>query len=164
MAAAPEPPDAPPGGLDAHLRMGPDGEIDLRFRCSTDALLIIAGVTGLSIAAMYSKETIKPVIENVCRSVFGACKLALGSLIIDVHCSTAKRVNELLDAYRCGELKRRFLQELGKVGGSVKDLKIKFEVEETLELNKSREQRYVSVYIGSMYSVNNIPLWVFFLL
>ena len=146
MAAAPEPPEVPPGGLDAHLRMGPDGEIDLRFRCSTGAL-IVAGVAGLSIVAMYNKETIKPVIENVCRSVFGACKLALGSLIIDVHCSTAKRVKELLDAYRCGELKRRFLQELRKIGGSVEDLKIKFEVEETLRLNKSREQRYVSVYV-----------------
>jgi hypothetical protein len=148
MAAPPEPAsEAPAVGLDLDLELERLG-IRLRFRCST-SVVVILGVTGVTLGAIFGKEKIKPIVESICNSVFGICKVTEGSILVDVDCFTVARVNELLDSYKCGNLKRRFLEELRiKVGGMVEDLKIKFEVLETLELNEDHKLRFVSFYVN----------------
>ncbi len=142
MAAPPEPPEAPAGGLDLELEL-PRLGIRLRFRASTNVVVIL-GVTGVTLGAIYGRENIKHIVENLCKSVFGVCTVTEGSIVVDVDCFTVTRAKELLDSYQCGELKRKFVEELRKVDGKAEDLKIKFEVEETLVLNRDRQQRYVS--------------------
>jgi hypothetical protein len=100
--------------------------------------------TGVAIGTLYGEESIKPVLQNLCNAVFGICKVTEGSLVIEVECFTVTRVKELLDAYRCGKLKRKFLEELRKIGGTVEDLKIEFNIKDTLMLNDERRSRYVS--------------------
>ena len=146
MAAPPEPPEAPVGDLDVDLELT-DNKIKLRFRCSAKVVAIL-GVTGVTLGAIFGREQIKPVVESICKSIFGLCRVAAGSILVDVDCFTVARVKELLDTYKCGYLKRRFLEELRKIGGMVEDLKITFEVQETLELNEYSKLRFVSFYVN----------------
>ena len=148
MAAPPEPPEEPAGDLDVDLELANnDIRLKLRFRCSARVVAIL-GVTGVTLGAIFGREQIKPVVESICKSVFGFCRVTAGSILVDVDCFTVARVEELLDSYKCGNLKRRFLKELRKVGGMVEDLNIKFEVQETLELNQDCKLRFVSFYVN----------------
>ena len=139
MAAPPEQPQPPAGGLDVKLRVTNDS-IELRFRCST-GVAVLLGVTGVTLGALYGKEKIQPVIKNLLQAVFGFCKITPGSIIVDVDCFSVKRVKELLDDYKCGKLKRRFVEELRKIDGKVENLKIKFELKETLAMNSNHTAR-----------------------
>ncbi|XP_028392372.1 uncharacterized protein LOC114516948 [Dendronephthya gigantea] len=138
MADPPEPP-APAGGLDVDLEVTNES-IRLRFRCST-GVAVLLGVTGVTLGALYGRERIQPVIERLFNSVFGFCKLTPGSIVVDVDCFSAERVKELLDNYKCGKLKRRFLAELLKIEGKIENLRINFELKETLEMNTNRKSR-----------------------
>jgi hypothetical protein len=146
MAAPPEPPEAPAGDLDVDLELA-NYKIKLRFRCSAKVVAIL-GVTGVTLGAIFGREQIKPVVESICKSIFGFCRVTAGSILVDVDCFTVARVKELLDTYKCGNLKRRFLEELRNIGGMVEDLKITFEVQETLELNEYSKLRFVSFYVN----------------
>ena len=139
MAAPPDPPQPPAGGLDVKLKVT-NVSIELRFRCST-GVAVLLGVTGVTLGALYGKEKLQPVIERLFQSVFGFCKIRPGSIVVDVDCLAAKRVKELLDDYKCGKLKRRFLEELRGIEGTVENLKIKFELKETLAMNTDRKPR-----------------------
>ena len=121
---------------------GDGPKIMLKFIC-TGLVSILGMGASVAIGALYGEEHIKPLLQNLCNFVFGISTLTTGSLVIDVECFTVTRVKELLDAYLCGKLKRKFLEELQKIGGTVEDLEIKFALTETLQLNKDREQRYV---------------------
>ena len=116
--------------------------IRLRFKCTTGAVKIL-GVTCPTIGSIFGKEKIKPVIESICNSVFGVCKVTEGSLVIDVDCLTAKRANDLISDYKCGKLKRRFLEELLTIGATAEELKIKLDVKVTMKLNEDCKLRYI---------------------
>ncbi len=146
MAAPPNPPEAPASDLDIEFEVQGDG-VRVRFRVNTK-MMVILGLTGVTLVTIYGKENIKPTVESLCKAVFGACRLTKGSIVVDVDCFAVTRVEELLDSYQCGKLKRKFLEELRKIGGKAEDLKIKFEVEETLKLNHDRKQRYVSFHLN----------------
>jgi hypothetical protein len=134
----------PPGDPDVDLEL-PNSRIRLRFGCSTSVVAIL-GETGVTLGAISDKEKIKPIVERICISVFGICRVTEGFTLVDVDCFTVARVKELLDSYKGGNLKRRFLKELRKIGGIIEDLKITFEVKETLELNRDGNLRFVSFY------------------
>ena len=133
-----EPPQLPGDGLDLEVT---DRKISLRFRCTTGVVAIL-GVTGLTIDAIFGKEKIKPVVESICNTVFGTCKVTEESIVVDVDCFTAKHANDLINDYKCGKLKRRFLEELLNIGATAEELTINFDVKETLKLNKKCWLRY----------------------
>ncbi len=141
MADAPEPPETPLSDLDVDLELT-NNRIKLRFRCTT-GVVVILGVTGVTLGVIFGREKIKPIVESLCNSVFGVSRVTEGSIVVDVDCLTVTRVKELVDSYQCGELNRKFLEELKKIDGKAEDLEIKFEIKETLELNHDLEQRYV---------------------
>ncbi|CAB4041665.1 Hypothetical predicted protein, partial [Paramuricea clavata] len=137
MATPPEPaPEAPAVGFNLFLELRRLG-MTLRFRCST-GVVVILGVAGVTLGAIFGREEINPVVQSICNAVFGTCTVTEGSIVVDVDCFTVARVKELLDSHKCGNLKRKFLEEVQMIRGMVKDLKIKFEVQETLELNEDR--------------------------
>ncbi|CAB4042305.1 Hypothetical predicted protein, partial [Paramuricea clavata] len=122
------------GDPDVDLELS-NTRIRLRFGCRT-SIVAILGETGVTLGAIFGKEKIKSIVESICISVFGICRVTEGFTLVDVDCFTVARVKELLDSYKCGNIKRRFLEELRKIGGILEDLKITFEVKETLELNR----------------------------
>ena len=140
MAASPNPPQPPAGGLVFKTKVAKES-IELEFRCSTGTAVLL-GVTGITLGALLGRERIRPVIENLFQSAYkNLCKLLQGSIIVHVECFSVKRVKELLDDYKCGKLKRRFVEELRKIDGKVENLSIKFELKETLEINTNCRPR-----------------------
>ena len=123
-------------GVDDDLEVA-HTRIRLRFRCTTGVVAIL-GVTSCTIGTIFGKEKIKPVIESICNFVFGKCKVTTeGSVVVDVDCSTAKRANDLISDYKCGKLKRRFLEELLKIDATAEEIRIKFDAKATLKLNEN---------------------------